>query len=1154
MMTGAGGVLPPSGQGADMSVARSSPSTVSRSPKVRAWVPFRLGVAGRLLLAFLGISGVAVVAAGVAIFSFRDIGDALHRITASRVPAALASLEVSRQAERIVSAAPTLLTAATPADHTEISRKIGAEMQELAALLDSFENRGADGVALDSMRSAVSRLRLNIESLDKLIADRMLVSELKRGHLSNALIVHSQSQNLLTPWLQIVDGEITQSRKVFDDARLGADERTAAGRRLVGSTATYHALQRVQFLITSASDRLQQISATDAVDSVRVQVFRIQQSLREAGDITAGLDSRLRPLLIGKLEEFRALVEGADSIPELRLQELGIIAQATGNLTENTALSRDLTQAVDRLVSTAKRDIAQANEEALAVQRFSSTVLIAAIALSLLSSIVIVWLYVGRSIVSRLTALNRSMLAIAEGNLATNVPTGGNDEIGEMGGVVEILRKNTLERDELLIDRAQAADRLEKQVEERTVELSKSLEELRALGDVSQAVNSTIDLETVLSTIIAKAAQLSGTEAGTIFEYDEATQEFYFRASYGMDETLIAAVKGQKGHWGETILGQSVLQRTPMQLADATQATSSLVLDAIVRAGFRALLVIPLISPDRIVGALVVRRKAPGEFPQSTINLLQTFAAQSVLAIQNARLFHEIEEKGHELEVASKHKSQFLANMSHELRTPLNAIIGITEMLQESARDFNRDDEIEPLDRVVRAGRHLLTLINDILDLSKIEAGRMELFLESFPLAPLIEDVAKTLGSLAAKTNNRIVIDCPPGLGTLHADQTRFRQALLNLASNANKFTQNGTVTIAAQSQRIDSREWIIIAVTDTGIGMTEEQMGRLFQEFSQADASTARKFGGTGLGLAISRHFCRIMGGDITVESKQGEGSKFTIRLPRFVQTDAAIVPYADPTPSVVEATEAPLILVVDDDETARELVVRHLEGAGFSAVVAKGGQEGLRLVRELRPAAVTLDIMMPDLDGWTVLAAMKGDPALANIPVVLMSIVDQKNRGYALGAADYLVKPVDRVKLVKTLTGICGATAGHVLLVDDDEVVRRGVRQALEPIGWKVTEAENGQVAVDSLIAARPDVIILDLMMPKMDGFEFLNELRGRPVWQDIPVVVITAKDLTEVERNRLNGGVERIIQKTDRDEMLRQLSREISKCVKPQTTGIA
>ena len=217
------------------------------------------------------------------------------------------------------------------------------------------------------------------------------------------------------------------------------------------------------------------------------------------------------------------------------------------------------------------------------------------------------------------------------------------------------------------------------------------------------------------------------------------------------------------------------------------------------------------------------------------------------------------------------------------------------------------------------------------------------------------------------------------------------------------------------------------------------------------------------------------------------------------------------------------------------------------------RGGQEGLRLVRELRPAAVTLDIMMPDLDGWTVLAAIKGDPELAGIPVVLMSIVDQKNRGYALGAADYLVKPVDRTKLVETLTSICGSTAGRALLVDDDDVVRRSVRQALEPIGWQVTEAENGQVAVEAITAARPDVIILDLMMPKMDGFEFLDELRSRPNWRDIPVVVITAKDLTDEDRNRLNGGVERIIQKSDRDEMLRQLSREIVKCVKRQTPRI-
>jgi GAF domain-containing protein/DNA-binding response OmpR family regulator/anti-sigma regulatory factor (Ser/Thr protein kinase) len=693
--------------------------------------------------------------------------------------------------------------------------------------------------------------------------------------------------------------------------------------------------------------------------------------------------------------------------------------------------------------------------------------------------------------------------------------------------------------------------RLFDEVQARTRELSQSIGELRALGEVSQAVNSTLDLETVLTTIVAKATQLSNTEAGAIYVFDDGSREFRLRATYGMDDAIIAAIRDRHIHLGETAIGRAVEQRTPIQVPDI-QSDPSSVLDVIVRAGFRALLTVPLLAADRIVGALVVRRKEPGEFAKNSIDLLQTFAAQSVLAIQNARLFHEIEEKGRELAQASQHKSQFLANMSHELRTPLNAIIGVSEMLREDVEAANQDTE--PLDRVLGAGRHLLALINDILDLSKIEAGRMELHLESFLLVPLIEDVAKTIEPMATKNRNRILVDCRTDLGTMHGDQTRLRQALLNLTSNANKFTEDGAVTVTARCERIDGGDLITIAVTDTGIGMTPEQMGKLFQEFSQADASTTRKYGGTGLGLAISKRFCQMMGGDITVESEPGKGSTFTIRLPRTVQ-----IGQAQPRPSEADVDtprrldvgeQERLILVVDDDATVRELVERHLERSGFTVVTASGGQEGLRLARELRPAAVTLDIMMPDLDGWTVLAAIKGDPTLASIPVVLMSIVEQKNRGYALGAADYLVKPVNRAKLIETLTGICGSIAGKALLVDDDEVVRRSVRQALEPIGWKVNEAENGQAAIESLSATRPDVIILDLMMPKMDGFEFLDELRGRPDRQDIPVLVITAKDLTDEDRNRLNGGVERIIQKSDRDEMLRQLSREISKCVRQQT----
>jgi GAF domain-containing protein len=426
--------------------------------------------------------------------------------------------------------------------------------------------------------------------------------------------------------------------------------------------------------------------------------------------------------------------------------------------------------------------------------------------------------------------------------------------------------------------------RLFDEVQARTRELSQSVAELRALGEVSQAVNSTLDLENVLSTIVAKAVQLSGTEAGAIYGYDERLQEFRLHATHGMTQAMIAALARQHIGPNEPLVATALARRGPIQFADLKQEASTAVNEIILRAGFRALLVTPLMRGEEIIGALVVRRRTPGVFAESTVDLIKTFAAQSVLAIQNARLFHEIEKKGRELAQASQHKSQFLANMSHELRTPLNAIIGVSEMLREDAEAANQD--LEPLDRVLGAARHLLALINDILDLSKIEAGRMDLHLETFPVVPVIKDVAKTIEPMATKNGNRLVIDCPADLGTIHADQTRFRQSLLNLASNANKFTEKGTVTIAAHQGQEKGRDWITLAVTDTGIGMTPQQMGKLFQEFSQASSTTASKYGGTGLGLAISRRFCQMMGGDITVESEPGRGSTFTIRLPRIVET----------------------------------------------------------------------------------------------------------------------------------------------------------------------------------------------------------------------------------------------------------------------------
>ena len=692
--------------------------------------------------------------------------------------------------------------------------------------------------------------------------------------------------------------------------------------------------------------------------------------------------------------------------------------------------------------------------------------------------------------------------------------------------------------------------RLFDEVQARTRELAQSVGELRALGEVTQAVTSTLDLETVLTTIVAKATQLSGTEAGAIYVFDEGKRAFRLRATYGMSEELIAAITDQHAVLSNAI-GGAAERGEPVQAPDLQDEPPSMVNDIIMKAGYRARLLVPLIRSGQTVGALVVRRLQPGEFSKSTIELVSTFAAQSVLAIQNARLFAEIEDKSRQLAVASQHKSQFLANMSHELRTPLNAIIGVTEMLQEDARDLNREDEIEPLTRVLNAGRHLLALINDILDLSKIEAGKMDLHLEEFGIDSLIDDVVKTIETLAAKNKNTVVVERTARIGVMQADQTRVRQALLNLLSNANKFTEGGAVTVRPERNREAGRDWITIAVSDTGIGMTPEQMGKLFKEFSQADSSTTRKYGGTGLGLAISRRFCQLMDGEITVESELGRGSTFTIRLPATVGGDAAAaVRQGAPAPTYkTGASNASLILVIDDDATVRDVVGRFLEREGFSVAKASGGKEGLSMARELHPAAVTLDIMMPDLDGWTVLAAIKGDPDLVDLPVVLMTIVDEKNRGYALGATDYLVKPVDRRKLVDVLHAVCDSAGRRLLMVDDDDLERRQMRTALEQQGWTVTEASDGLDALARLKEGQPDVIVLDLMMPEMDGFEFLEEMRRNAEWRAIPVVVVTARDLTDADRLRLNGGVERIIQKTNRDDMLREVRNVLAKCVERQ-----
>jgi signal transduction histidine kinase/DNA-binding response OmpR family regulator len=509
-----------------------------------------------------------------------------------------------------------------------------------------------------------------------------------------------------------------------------------------------------------------------------------------------------------------------------------------------------------------------------------------------------------------------------------------------------------------------------------------------------------------------------------------------------------------------------------------------------------------------------------------------------------------------ELERASKAKSDFLASMSHELRTPLNAIIGYSEMLQEEAEDLGSVDFIPDLQKILAAGKHLLALINDILDLSKIEAGKMDLFLETFDIVPMVQDVGTTITPLVEKNANTLVVRFPDHLGTMRADLTKVRQALFNLLSNACKFTTRGTITLAVSREMVDGAAWMTFRVSDTGIGMTPEQMGKLFQAFSQAETSTTRQYGGTGLGLAITRHFCQMMGGDTTVESAVGQGSTFTIRLPAEVADPKAIpAPRTEAFPASALPEGAPTVLVIDDDPTVHDLMQRFLSKEGVRVATAAGGEEGLRLAKTLRPAAITLDMLMPGMDGWAVLTALKADPDLADIPVIMLTIVDDKTMGYTLGASDYLTKPIDWDRLTAVLRKYrCAHPPCPVLIVEDEVAMHEMLRRMLAREGWVVTEAVNGREALERVAEKRPELILLDLMMPEMDGFAFLEALRRQEAWREIRVVVITAKDLTPDDRQRLNGYVERILQKGtySREELLREVRDLVAVRVQPGRSG--
>jgi adenylate cyclase len=696
-----------------------------------------------------------------------------------------------------------------------------------------------------------------------------------------------------------------------------------------------------------------------------------------------------------------------------------------------------------------------------------------AIALSITALIV-------RSINIPLRRLERSMNDITQGRLEVPIPRAGSDEIGEMARALAMLRDNLVER-----------QRLEEERQHAEAEAQRAQAQLR---EAIEAISEGFALYDADDRMVVCNSRFKEMYAGLGVEIQPGTQY----------ETILRAV-------ARTGIIPAALESSDAWIAERLERHRN-----------------PKGAFEQQRGGgmwlkISERRTADG----GIVGVFTDVTDLKDRELQLGQLVDRLAEARDVADQANRTKSTFLANMSHELRTPLNAIIGYSEILQEDVTDLGQQSLVADLKKIEGAGRHLLGLINDILDLSKIEAGRMDVFIEDIDIVPLLEEVRAIIVPMAEKNGNAVKFSVAEKLGTMRTDRTKLKQSLLNILSNASKFTQNGELTLLAERFETDHQPMVRFAISDTGIGMTQEQLSRLFQAFSQADASTAKQYGGTGLGLAITRNFCQLLGGDVTVVSKPGEGSIFTITLPDRPAAPAraelsSVPPLAD------KSDDASTILIVDDDPVARDLLAANLKGTGYRLIQAASGEEALSLARTMRPDAITLDVLMPNPDGWQVLSALKADADLRDIPVIIVTVLSDRGIGLSLGAVDVLTKPVDRARLTALIHSLIRHD-GPVLVVEDDAGARGVIRLTIEKMGLAVAEAADGREALAWLDDhPAPAMILLDLMMPEIDGFQVLDALAAHEKWRDIPVIVITAKELSAAERERLLGQAQKIFVK--------------------------
>jgi len=1022
-------------------------------------------IRARLYIALGFMAAITVVCSLIALYAFTIIGGTTTEIVSQSMPATVHSLRLAEETSGLVASAPQLMTAEDESRRSEIAEQIARRARNLSARIERL--RMLDASMSTEIQAAQMAMAERIDALNQAVTERITISNQRQAMAFSIRKAHEELLQGITPAVDDANFELmTKSQGAENKA--ASNEAIESLRHLLEVQAEANLLAGllIESSMVTESVRLQPLR--ELIDAAR---GRIETNLK------ALADPEQREKLIGLYDRLAALT-GQDGIIALRARELQRqhAAQLAFAATQTEAVK--LKQAVDSLVEQQGKS-AQAVSTRAAEQIRSGQILLIVLSMTALGAAgLIAWLYVGRNIVRRLTHLSSAMLTIAAGRRETAVAVTGADEVDAMGRAVEVFRRNAIELDQLLAERADAAIRLEKVVEQRTAELQRRGEVLRVTFENMEHGVLIFDRELKLAAWNRQITELL-----------ELPKTFLTDSPHFSDFIRFLT---QRGEYGVVDVDVQVQRLT----AGSAEHYSS--------------------ERTRPNGRVLEIRHSPlpeGGFVNIYTDITDRKNYENTLTAARDQA-----------EAMSRTKSSFLANMSHELRTPLNAIIGYSEILQENAADKEDKEPIDDLQKIESAGRHLLELINNILDLSKIEAGKMDAFIEEVDIQALVKEALSIVKPLADKNENIIEVICPADIGSFRSDQTKVKQCLLNLLSNANKFTSKGRLTLTV-AREDNSR--VCFCVSDTGVGMTEEQLGRLFEAFSQTDVSTTKRFGGTGLGLAITKHFCTMLGGDVTVESTPGAGSTFIIKLPH-----QGVVPGAveSPAPAAVTADGRTTVLVVDDDPTVRSLLAKTLEKEGYRVISARNGIEALALAREHRPQAITLDVLMPQMDGWRALKELKDDVELRDIPVIMVTVLNERGMAIPLGAADFVTKPVDRQRLAAILRDHCAScSSASILVVEDDLPTRETLCRSVVSMGYVAHVAVNGRNALDWLgNHPAPSLILLDLMMPEMDGFEFLQKLRKRPEFVDVPVIVVTALELTAEDVRILSGQTERIIAK--------------------------